>query len=216
MQPAADLLGSKLWIALLPVATLGVGYGWPSVDARRAKVAFGLSSPDLDQLTGLPTRRHGSSVVERHLQRGAAGAVVLCDVDDLRGFNFACGYVVADRALQAVAGSLRSVLAGRAGSNGVDRDGVFRLGGDEFLVPLCGSDAGTAVALAEEARSEVKRATANLHSRSSEGRPLTGRFAVAAWAEGSAPRFDALMVALENALDNAGPDVVVLVDPNES
>jgi len=174
-----------------------------------------LSSPDLDQLTGLPTRRRCYSVLERQLQSGAAGAAVLCDVDDLGGFNFASGYVVADRALQAVAGSLRSVLAGRAGRNDVNFDGVFRMGGDEFLILLCGSDGGAAVALAEEARSEVKRATAELVGRSLKSSPLTLRFAVAAWAEGSAPRVEALLVALDNALDDAGPDVVVLVGQDE-
>ena len=215
MYLAAVLLGWRAWIAPLSTPAGGVACGCLSFDAPLAKVAFGLISPDLDQLTGLSTRRRCRTVLERNLQQGAAGAAVLCDVDDLHGFNFAFGYAVADRALQAVARSLGSALAGRAGRNGVDRDEVFRLGGDEFLILLCESDAETAVTLAEQARSELKRAIADLVGPSMESGTLTARFAVAAWAEGSAPRFDAVMASLDNALYNAGPDVVVLVDPNE-
>ena len=178
-------------------------------------MAFGLIPPNRDQLTGLATRRQGCSVLQRTLRQGFAGAVILCDVDDLHGFNSTFGYVIADQALQAVARSLASALTGGVDRNNVDRGGVFRMGGDEFLILVYGGDAGTAVALAEEARSEVRRVTSDLVSRLSESRPLTGRFAVAAWPEGSAPRFDALMAALDNALDDAGPDVVVLVGPNE-
>jgi diguanylate cyclase (GGDEF)-like protein len=172
----------EAWIALLPTATVGVAYGCLSVDALRAKVAFELISPSPDQLTGFPTRRQCHSVMERNLGQGAAGAAVLCDVDDLRGFNSTFGYVIADQALQAVARSLTSALTGRAGRNNVDRDGVFRLGGDEFLIFLRWSDAGTAVALAKHARSEVKGATADLVGLSLERRTLTARFAVTAWA----------------------------------
>ena len=67
-----------------------------------------------------------------------------------------------------------------------------------------------AVALAEHARSEVKRATAELVGHLGESRTLTARFAVAAWSALSPLRFDALMAVLDDALENAGP-VVVLV-----
>ena len=64
--------------------------------------------PVVDQLTGLATREQGTSVLKRNLERGTAGAAVVCDIDDLGGFNQSFGYGIADRALQAVAKILAS------------------------------------------------------------------------------------------------------------
>ncbi len=167
--------------------------------------------PVVDQLTGLATRQQGTSALKGNLELGA-GAAVVCDIDDLGGFNQSFGYGIADQALQAVAKILASTLTGRAGPD--DEQGVFRLGGDEFLICLPGRDATSALALAEQARSEIRSVTSELVAGSSPNRPLTARFAVAGWENGGAPGFHRLMLELDDALYSAGPDVVVLVEVN--
>ena len=165
----------------------------------------------MDELTGLGSRREASRVLERNLEQGGAGAAVACDIDDLALFNETFGYVIADRALQAVA----RILASPSGRDGhYDAGGIeaFRMGGEEFLICLPGSDRVTALAFAEQARSEIKSVTAELVGRSAQARALTARFSVAAWGDGAAPGYHTLMLELDDALYKAGPDVVVLVE----
>ena len=166
----------------------------------------------LDQLTGLRTRQEAFRVLERNLERGDAGGLVSCDVDDLARFNETFGYAIADQALQAVARILASPLSSRDGRDEAGGKEAFRLAGEEFLVCLPGSDPMTAVAFAEQARSEIRSVTLDLVGGSSQARALTARFAVAAWADGAAPGFHTLMLELDVALYTAEPDVVVLVD----
>ena len=85
-----------------------------------------------DPLTGLPNRRAFMRDLESELERtrrhGRPLALVLCDVDDLKHINDTHGHPGGDRALCAVARTLRDAL--RAG------DTAFRIGGDEFAVLL--------------------------------------------------------------------------------
>ncbi|MEG0780400.1 MAG: PAS domain-containing protein, partial [Oscillospiraceae bacterium] len=89
---------------------------------------------ETDGLTGLYNR----SSVERQIKqvlaekRGKGCAFVIIDVDDLKTVNDTLGHMQGDRAIQAFADILRDCFGGEAL--------VGRIGGDEFLAFLQGSD----------------------------------------------------------------------------
>jgi diguanylate cyclase (GGDEF)-like protein len=87
---------------------------------------------DHDPLTGLFNRRRFDEELKRHLLRvarhGAAGAVVLLDLDHFKFVNDTLGHGAGDVVLRAVA----EALATRARAEDV----LARLGGDEFALLL--------------------------------------------------------------------------------
>jgi len=99
---------------------------------------------ELDDLTGLYNLRSFSKLAEaeqaRTEQDGAPCALLMIDVEQLEQINDRFGHEAGDRALRAVAASIR-----RATRTG---DLCARYGGDEFVVllPRCGREAGEAVA----------------------------------------------------------------------
>jgi diguanylate cyclase (GGDEF)-like protein len=89
-----------------------------------------------DALTGLANRRaffdrltQETARSERH---GGTFALVLCDMDDLKGVNDTHGHEAGDRALCLLAEILRSGLR--------RSDEAYRLGGDEFALLLADAD----------------------------------------------------------------------------
>ena len=104
-----------------------------------------------DRLTGLPNRAQFREAVQAHIlkfaQDSGSGpeknmAVIMLDMDRFKHVNDVLGYSFGDQLLIAVAKRLteREMRSG---------DMVARLGGDEFAVILSGSDADTAVAVAQ-------------------------------------------------------------------
>lgn len=167
-----------------------------------------------DPTTGLGMRAQGFRLLKRDLAHGSAGAVILCDLDHMHEFNHANTHVLGDELLRLVA----SVLASRTSLNWSEPYGrcVYRLGGDEFLIRLPGVDADTAVALAEDARQKLRRLPMALGAAHAEGRPFGGRFAVAAWDDGAAPSFQALMRQIDECLHNRRDTVEVARVERES
>jgi diguanylate cyclase (GGDEF)-like protein len=106
-----------------------------------------------DSLTGVANRRAWDEAIGRQWARSlrddGAFAVLLCDVDTLKGVNDRLGHPVGDLVLKEVAEIFRERI--RAG------DLVARLGGDEFAILLPGSDLAGATALGERLRAAVKR-----------------------------------------------------------
>jgi diguanylate cyclase (GGDEF)-like protein/PAS domain S-box-containing protein len=87
---------------------------------------------DHDSLTGLLNRRRFEGALERHVahvQRyGAAGALMVLDLDHFKQINDTLGHSAGDRMITAIAGILRGRLR--------ETDLLARLGGDEFAVLL--------------------------------------------------------------------------------
>ncbi len=92
---------------------------------------------DADPLTGLFNRRRLRPFVESVCE---SGMVLFVDVDDFKVVNDSWGHATGDACLRRVADALRRVFR--------TSDGLFRIGGDEFLVvapSLTLSDARTRV-----------------------------------------------------------------------
>jgi diguanylate cyclase (GGDEF)-like protein len=108
-----------------------------------------------DALTGLYNRRHFDEALDRLLaahRRERVGrprpmSAVMFDLDRFGVFNKEHGHQVGDAVLKAFA----DVLRGRFRAS----DLVARLGGEEFIVILDGSDRDAAVKVADEIRLEI-------------------------------------------------------------
>jgi diguanylate cyclase (GGDEF)-like protein len=108
----------------------------------------------LDPLTGLFNR----NALEQRLaelegqpcneKEGLSHALLLCDLDHFKRVNDQLGHAAGDAVLQDVAYVMRAAL--RAG------DSIYRVGGEEILVVLPGSDRKDALEIAERLRREVR------------------------------------------------------------
>jgi hypothetical protein len=87
---------------------------------------------DLDPLTGLWNRRRLRPFLTEARESGAA--LIFMDVDAFKNINDCHGHLVGDVCLRRVAQALRDAFRAE--------DGLFRWGGDEFLVVCPGLDAG--------------------------------------------------------------------------
>ncbi len=104
-----------------------------------------------DLLSGLYTRRHGLTLINREMDRSAeAGtslAFVLADIDDFKQVNDRHGHEVGDHLVAAIGKRMRSAIR--------RDDMVVRWGGDEFLLILPGQDIVSARATAERVQHSV-------------------------------------------------------------
>ncbi|MFP4271953.1 MAG: GGDEF domain-containing protein [Halothiobacillaceae bacterium] len=98
-----------------------------------------------DALTGLGNRAAWVRDLEQETRRferyGSLFALVLFDMREFKQVNDTWGHDVGDRALVHVAEGLRITLR--------DTDSAYRIGGDEFVALLPGTDAGGGVHVAE-------------------------------------------------------------------
>lgn len=108
-----------------------------------------------DPLTGLANRRKLDEVLPLEFRRSQREelplSVLLVDIDRFKQLNDAHGHLVGDEVLKTLADLLLS-FAQRAG------DLAVRLGGDEFLVMLPGTDSPQAAALAQDLVRQVEQA----------------------------------------------------------
>lgn len=89
-----------------------------------------------DELTGLPNRRALTDRLDQAIARsrrdGKSVAVCFVDLDGFKSVNDRFGHRAGDRALKAMAESLKGCLR--------EQDTVARLGGDEFVILLIDAD----------------------------------------------------------------------------
>ncbi|HSS03862.1 MAG TPA: EAL domain-containing protein [Solirubrobacterales bacterium] len=106
---------------------------------------------DHDPLTGLLNRRSFRVKLDRHVsfsdRYGGQGAVMIIDIDGLKGVNDKLGHQPGDNLIRRVADILRERVRAT--------DIVARLSGDEFAVLMPQTDTGGALQLGEDLRAEV-------------------------------------------------------------
>jgi diguanylate cyclase (GGDEF)-like protein/excisionase family DNA binding protein len=100
-----------------------------------------------DDLTGLLNHGTFQGWLDRSVETHEPFSLIMLDLDDFKAVNDALGHQAGDRLLAELAHAI--VGAGR------DSDHVFRYGGDEFSVILPGTDAASALAVAERIRAAI-------------------------------------------------------------
>lgn len=109
-----------------------------------------------DQLTGLKNRRGFYNHFEKHVKPSMAdfpASLIICDIDFFKKVNDTYGHNAGDAILKNVSSSL--VKHSR-----ID-DGVFRWGGEEFIVLLPRTNLDKASEVAERLRAEIASAVCN-------------------------------------------------------
>jgi diguanylate cyclase (GGDEF)-like protein len=126
-----------------------------------------------DALTALPNRRAFRARVVREIDGGEGFALVLCDMDNLKVVNDRGGHDAGDKALQTLAGALRTELR--------RNDEAYRIGGDEFAVVLPGASRGDAEQVMERLRAAVAS------SGPVGGDPIEASFGISVFEPGDDP-----------------------------
>ena len=107
---------------------------------------------ETDTLTGLGNRKCFERAAQRALQVHTLNrmpvSLVLIDLDFLKRINDSYGHAAGDATLQAIAGSLSKVFLRES-------DVICRIGGDEFVVILAGTNEKVAQRLAERVVQQV-------------------------------------------------------------
>ncbi|MEX2642831.1 MAG: diguanylate cyclase [Acetobacterales bacterium] len=119
---------------------------------RRLARAFSAAVSDLDPVTGLQNRQAMLGDLENERQRsvrtGAALSVAIADIDHFKRINDTHGHAVGDLALTTAAQTmLRHVRP---------FDGIYRIGGEEFLIVLPYADLDRAAVVVERLRNELQ------------------------------------------------------------
>ena len=106
---------------------------------------------DHDSLTGLLDRRRFRSELDQYVsftaRYGGQGAVMIIDIDGLKGVNDSHGHHAGDQLIRRVAGIMRERVR--------TTDIVARLSGDEFAVLMPQTDTDGALQLGEDLRAQV-------------------------------------------------------------
>ena len=143
-----------------------------------------------DALTGLGNRL----ALEERKNADMPGlplAVLMFDIDFFKKYNDTFGHLEGDRCLQRVASAAKSSLRSPS-------DGIFRYGGEEFVVLVPGADSDVAGRIAVRILESVRK-TGIVHP-GSPGGVLTVSVGVACRALGDATTFDELLAQADEAL----------------
>jgi diguanylate cyclase (GGDEF)-like protein len=146
----------------------------------------------VDQLTGLLNRKALSTRIPEIAQQsqltGVPVGLVVGDLDHFKDINDTHGHALGDAVLKGVAYVLRKQLRAF--------DLAYRLGGEEFLILLPGSDSDNAAKLAERLRAAIS-------AERLDGLEVTMSFGVAASARGEAFDYEPLFAKADAALYQA-------------
>ncbi|MCP3176395.1 diguanylate cyclase [Desulfuromonas sp. KJ2020] len=162
----------------------------------------------IDELTGIPNRRHFREEAQREMSRlgkdGAEATVIMVDLDHFKKINDEYGHEAGDVVLRAITGPLRQSIR--------PRDLMGRMGGEEFVVLLSGLEKKASARVAERIRAAIEALTVDY--RDAQIR-LTASFGVAQW-DGQGT-LDDLVRQADDALYRAkanGRNRVEIVDPS--
>lgn len=107
----------------------------------------------IDSLTQLSNRRHVYDALDLAIEysqtRGYPMSLIFLDLDRFRRVNSALGFEAGDQALQTFAGMLVDMV--------YSSDQIFRMGGEEFLILLNGSDREAARLQAEKIHTALEQ-----------------------------------------------------------
>jgi diguanylate cyclase (GGDEF)-like protein len=177
---------------LLAPMTVVVAVAMLSVALMRSDVEH-RGKAVIDQLTGLLNRTaletRADELEQQSALTGEPVALILADFDDFKQVNDSAGHATGDAVLKDVAYLIRKSLRAF--------DLAYRLGGDEFLVLVPGSDLQSAATLAEELREAVAAEPVG------DGRQVTMSFGVAASQRGVPFDYRAVFGAADAALYEA-------------
>ncbi len=123
-------------------------------DILTAKQRISILS-QIDELTGLLNLRAFNLMLDKEIAKTVRGsqpfAVLMIDVDGLKGINDRCGHSAGSRLLQGVAAAIHSSIR--------SADVLARYGGDEFVILLANTGATAARIAAGRIRTAVQDAS---------------------------------------------------------
>ncbi len=155
---------------------------------RRLARAFSAALSDLDPVTGLQNRQAMLAALDGERQRsartGAPLSLAIADLDYFKGFNDRHGHAVGDLALTTAAQTFLRHLR--------PFDGIYRYGGEEFLIALPYADLSRAHAVIERLREELQSTPLALPAGGEER--MTASFGVTQLVDGD---------SIESAIDRA-------------
>ena len=196
----ADRITNDPPLLIMPV-TLVIGLAMLSTALMRSDMEH-RSEAVVDPLTGMLNRKAlAARIAELSQQSQVSGepiGVIVGDVDNFKRINDSHGHSTGDAVLRDVASVLRRQLRAF--------DLVYRLGGEEFLILLPGSDVDGSESRAEQLRLAVADGSM------AAGAKLTMSFGVSASTPGAEFDYDAVFAAADAALYEAkrrGRDQVV-------
>ncbi len=105
-----------------------------------------------DQLTGLKNRRGLYSHYEKYIAPTLSfrkSSLIICDIDHFKKINDTYGHNAGDAVLRQIAQTFMGLI-------GID-DGVYRWGGEEFIILLSGKNASEAASFAENCRQVIEQ-----------------------------------------------------------
>jgi diguanylate cyclase (GGDEF)-like protein/PAS domain S-box-containing protein len=145
-----------------------------------------------DPLTGALNRRafaeRAGDEAERARRGGYAVSLVICDLDHFKAVNDTHGHATGDRVLKVFTGIMQDLIR--------PSDALGRIGGEEFALLLPGSDADSAMRVAERVRARFEAAEIPAADGGVIG--ASASFGVAAWRPDDP--FDKAMHAADEAL----------------
>ncbi len=167
---------------------------------------------DHDSLTGLLDRRRFRSELDAYTsfsaRYGGQGAVMIIDIDGLKGVNDSLGHHAGDNLIRQIARTLRERVRAT--------DIVARLSGDEFAVLMPQTDVEGALQLGEDLRNQAAESA----RPAPEADPVTVSVGIAMFGGEREGGSEAVLIAADEAMYRAkeeGRDRIALFrDPTES
>ena len=145
---------NQIWLVACLLSSAAIAFGYMSLSTAKLRAEL-LWRAQVDELTGLLNRWALKRTVSKEMQRArrakSEAAMLMMDLDGLKGVNDDRGHACGDVVLQAVAGVLQETVRAQ--------DSVGRVGGDEFCVLLPETTLNEAMTVAERLRAQVEDLT---------------------------------------------------------